>query len=145
MIELYSSSLQEEFMSLAHSMHQESSFKDISFDPNKVANLLQRPDVFCAMYKKDDKYIGFMLAALCPYFFSSVECLASDLALFVLPEERGGFAAVRLIKSYEEWAKLKGATEIYLGQSTGIHIEKTDALYTRLGYTKLGSNMKKRI
>ncbi len=144
MIELYDGSQWDAFMELSHQMHAESSFKDISFSDAKVKELLQNPDIFLALYKKEDEYLGFILAGICNYFFSD-ELQSQDLALFITPRYRGGFTVVRLVHAYEEWAKLKGVSEIYLSQSTGVRTDKTDKLYDRLGYTKLGSNTKKRI
>lgn len=144
MIEIYNGTQWDAFIELSHKMHAESSFKDIGFNDSKVFNLVQDSDVFLALYKRDDKYIGFMLAGISTYFFGD-ETSSYDMALFVDPEYRGGFAVVRLVQSYEDWARSKNVSEIYLSQFTGVDIDKTSKLYSKLGYTQLGCTTKKRI
>lgn len=144
MIEIYDGSQWNEFIVLAHKMHQESSFKNRSFNDDKVRDLLNSPDVFLALYKKEGVFIGFILAAVYESFFGD-DLSAYDLALFVDPEHRGSFTVVRLIKTYERWAKYKKVTEMYLSQFTGIDIEKTSKLFSKLGFTQLGCTTKKEI
>ncbi len=144
MIEIYDGTQWDAFIELSHKMHSESSFKDIHFSDSKVATLIEDPDVFLALYKRDGKYIGFMLAGISTYFFGD-ETSSYDMALFVDPAHRGGFAVVRLVQAYEDWARSKNVSEIYLSQFTGVDIEKTAKLYSKLGYTQLGCTTKKRI
>ena len=72
-------------------------------------------------------------------YFTDVK-VAKDLAWFITPDKRGGILAVRLVRDFEVWAKKHGATQLGLGQSTGVRVEQTQKLYERLGYRVVGVN-----
>ena len=129
---------------LAQAMRDEGAFKNCGWNSEKFETLLARPDVFCALVGDERGYYGGIIGIISTQFFSDDVC-ASDLGLFVLPEFRGGSAAIKLVKVYEDWAIANGAKEISLSQSTGIAIEKTMALYEHLGYELTGFSAKKEI
>lgn len=60
--------------------------------------------------------------------------VACDLVVYVLPEYRRGRIAEGLIRALEDAAREKGAKHLSLGISTGVHPERTEALYRALGY-----------
>ena len=144
MIEMYNNTHAEGFLRLATAMHQESSFKDVPFDVGAVAALPLEAGVFCVVDVREGLMVGFFLGHICRYFFSQAKA-SYDLAFYVTPEFRGSSSVVQLINAYETWAKSRGVKQIYLGQSTGVDMEKTDRLFNRLGYTKLGSTVVKEI
>lgn len=82
---------------------------------------------------KKDQIVGFIAGVVVEQFLS-LDLFACDIGVFVLPEFRGGSCFVRLVKTFENWAKEKGAQEIQLGVSTGVHPEQTVRMYERLGY-----------
>ena len=47
--------------------------------------------------------------------------VAFDIALFVLPDRRGGIAAARLLKAFAAWCKEQGAVIATAGISTQVH------------------------
>ena len=63
---------------------------------------------------------------------------AFNLPLYVLPENRGGPHAVRLVAAYKERAAALGAKDIQLCITSGIAPEKTNGLVQRLGFTPIG-------
>ena len=77
--------------------------------------------------------VGFGAFVVNPSFFGH-DLTASDLMLYVVPEKRGSTIAHRIIKKYEEWAISQNVTEISLGISTGISVERTSKFYEALGY-----------
>lgn len=99
---------------------------------NLFAVLMQRGGLFCAV--KDGAIIGFFAGIVAEHFLSP-DLVASDIGIFITPDERGGSAFVRLVKAFEEWAVSQGAREISLGVSTQVHTEQTVRMYERLGYT----------
>lgn len=109
----------------------------------RIAKILSVPTavVFVAEAKE---IVGFICGALHEQFFTQQK-FASDMALFVEDQHRGSSAAFRLIKAFENWAKEKGASHVWLGQSVGQNIDNTTSFYTRLGYTLAGVNTVKEL
>lgn len=127
-----------EVMGLARAMHAESPrFQGSNFDTEKtyalVSNLIASDKAAALVAEKDGVLCGMLGAVLTEDFFGR-DLSAVDLVLFVTPEERGGSAAIRLIKEYEAWAASSGAKNITLSISTGVHMERTVCLYEKLGY-----------
>jgi len=124
--------------SLGAAMHKESWFRDFDFDETKARSIwdfkVARPDRWCLFVAEDDnKIIGVFAGVAHEHFFGN-HLVSSDLILYVDPEHRGGSAAPRLIKAYEEWAKKIGAKDITIGVSTGVQEERTAKLFEKLGF-----------
>lgn len=79
--------------------------------------------------------VGMMVGLVTEHFFSDVR-IGTDLALYIAPEHRGGRHVVALVKAFEARAVELGASEIELGVSTGVHADRTAALYEALGYKR---------
>lgn len=90
--------------------------------------------------REDDNPIGYAVAYCAPFFYNYEK--QSKLELwFVIPAKRGSWAAVRLIRAYEEWARLNGCVQIYVGvartdKDEAKHIRK---LFPKLKYDWCGS------
>ncbi len=78
--------------------------------------------------------IGFFAGIISEHWLS-FDTYATDIGIYVLPEHRGSTAFPRLIHAFESWAIEKGAQELHLGVSTGIHPEQTVRMFERLKYT----------
>lgn len=136
--------------SLGRRMHEESPIysKNI-FDPQKVIHLLHHslsiPQEMCVLINVEDDVVNGGIIGISQENWYGPDREASDVALFIHKDKRGGMLAARLIRAYESWAKSIGAKVINLGVSTGIHVEKTTALYKRLGYDEPAYNLRKRI
>lgn len=145
MIEMYQPEMLGEAIKLAKNMIAESAFSRRNFNPEKFAKVLESPDVYFAFYRNDKHEIigGFMGAVT--YSFFGDDVIASDFALYIEPEHRGGMGAVRLVRDFESWAIGLGAKEIYIGQSTGVEPERTVQFYERLGYQKVGYTTRKEV
>lgn len=125
---------------LGRVMHSESRFACIEFVPAKLEatlrSVIATGGVFVA--ERDGVVIGGFAGVVVEYFFST-DRMACDLAIFVEPNKRGGFAAAALISAFKVWARRQGAKRIELGVSTGVHADKTGALFERLGLTREGA------
>jgi len=64
--------------------------------------------------------------------------IAYDYSIFVEPSKRNGVIAVRLIQTFKEWARIKGAKQIYMGIGTGVSVEGTTRLYESQGLRNIG-------
>lgn len=117
---------------------QETRFRDRPIDVQKIKMLYDYQfsrliNTICYLAILDDQCVGFGAFVVNPSFFGH-DLTASDLMLYVVPEKRGSTIAHRIIKKYEEWAISQNVTEISLGISTGISVERTSKFYEALGY-----------
>ena len=125
---------------LGAEMHKESRYANLDFDPQKLWQLgetmLGNPDSWLALVvERDGDIIGFCCGYVAPHFFGT-ELTSGDLAIYVVPEQRGGTIGARLVKKYTAWCEAQGVREPLLGVSAGITPDRTGQLYERLGYTE---------
>lgn len=125
-------------------MVAEAEFSYARPEKQKILQLFNNPNAVGFVAIENDKIIGFISAIAHEYFFSNRKT-ASDLGFFVLPEFRGSRAALKLVKSLENWAKEIGADDLHLGQTTAVEMDKTRQFYERLGYKTVGFNTVKQL
>jgi len=128
-------------------MHLESSYRDLPFDCDKVKCLMAglingHGIVFVA--EKGGSIIGGFAGGIADFWFNNVSH-AFDYGLFILPDHRGGSAAIRLLSAFEHWAKSMGAVWCDVGITTGVHAEKTGKMYEKLGYHQSGLLYRKEV
>lgn len=134
---------------LALTMQQESDYAAVPFDVEQTAlsvlgMVVRNPNGFGVVAYDDGKPIGMICGGLAPYVFSKGS-LASDYAWYVLPKHRGSSVAVRMLKMFREWAKERGATELYMGISTNVNADRTGQLLKRMGFDHVGGNYRARL
>ena len=91
------------------------------------------PDFFLMAIAEEEIPIGMMTAVAGPYCFSPTLRSASDL-LFVLPEYRGGRAAVKLVQKYKDWADGIGTASDTMSVATGVSPERTGRFFKLMGF-----------
>ena len=121
-------------------LHATTSYSTMNFCPDKSATFLHelingQGVVFVAEVRGE--VVGGMAGAVTDQWFSN-DLIAYDYSLFVEPSKRNGVIAVRLIQTFKEWAKLKGAKQIYMGIGTGVSVEGTARLYESQGLRNIG-------
>lgn len=125
---------------LGKSMHAESRYKSLRFNEKKVfmmfENLISGGGCLLVAEKNGEIVGGFAGYANAHYFSDDV--VASDIALFILPEHRGGLTAFRLIKAFCAWAKFRGAAMTFIGTTTGVNPEKTAKLFELCDFAPAG-------
>lgn len=129
-------------MELAKAMHAESPrFSQLRFNEIKsyqfLAMMIYSESFFFKVVERNGILIGGMAAFISPQWFSD-DMIASDIALFISPECRGGMAAAKLIRAYKEWAVQSGAVLQTLGISTGVQVEETRQFMTAIGCKQFG-------
>jgi GNAT superfamily N-acetyltransferase len=134
----------EQLFALIEQMVAESVFSFAPVSKVKIQQLFSYPKCATFLAFNDNKCIGFVSAAISPFFFSDYE-RATDAGLYVLPEHRGGKTAFKLLKAIENWAKEMGVKELCMGQSVGVNIENTKKFYEHNGYQIGGFNSMKRL
>lgn len=126
-------------VAMGAAMHAESRYAVLGYAPEKVDAMLrmamERGKVLVA--ERDGKIIG-VFAGICEEHWFSHDLIATDLALFVEPGQRGGFAAAALVDAFLAWAFGRGAVMTDILINTGVRTEATARLFDRLGGTQAG-------
>jgi GNAT superfamily N-acetyltransferase len=129
----------DEFFELVKSMVSEAEFKDAKPEQKIIWNVYKNPNVSIFIATKENKIIGFLAGVIGPYFFSTRKRV-SDIGFYVLPEYRGSRVAIKLLAALENWAKDNNITDVCIGQTTAVNMEKTQQFYNRMGYKTVGFN-----
>ena len=89
--------------------------------------------------EKAGRAVGLLAATADHHFFSSAVG-ATCLMFYVRPSHRGGMAAVILLHSFKRWAKVHGASRLYIHVTSGLHVGRTGKMLRRLGFKQTGGN-----
>jgi GNAT superfamily N-acetyltransferase len=132
---------------LGRLMHEEGEYRFLPFEESKCVALLKRcmrePESWCALVAENGgELAGMLIGYKSSYMFCS-ETVACDLALYVRPARRGGFAAAALIRRFLVWAREAGAREACLSTSLNIRNERTSAFIQKLGFRHVGGVFKR--
>ena len=131
---------------MLHALHAESPHYikvqvDEQYVRNNLSVMIEQPSFIGIM---DADLRGFMFGAAARQWYD-IELNAHELLLYILPEHRGGLLAARLIKEFEQRARALACVHVRAGTSTRINTEDVLRLYERLGYTREGQTVTKRI
>ncbi|MBC7952270.1 MAG: HlyD family type I secretion periplasmic adaptor subunit [Rhodospirillaceae bacterium] len=88
---------------------------------------------------RDGKVVGMAIVALGEHFFSPALTATAQL-IYVVPEARGGAAAVKLLRALRRWAAQAGAEDLHINVTTGIHPDRIDRFLRRMGFKQTGGN-----
>lgn len=127
----------QQLLTLGRRMLDESRFRDFDYDEAKLAKLAASPRCLVLMNIVNEQAVGFFAGIVQQHYFGK-DLAGYDLAMYLEPEHRGGIAAVRFIKRFEDWCKEQGARTINLGSSAEITTDTARKLYTGLGYKECG-------
>lgn len=125
---------------LGQMLHGMSSYASLQFDAEKVAELLGSlidgaGVVFVS--ERGGVVTGGLAGGISEHWFSR-DRVAFDHSIFVDPQARNGVTASKLVLAFVEWAKHRGAREVRLGITTGLHVEQTARFYRWLGFEDAG-------
>ena len=110
----------------------------------KIRALVLSPNTLVTLAWADAKLVGFNCAAVHESMFNNNKRV-SDIGLFVDKEYRKSEIARVLIERLEAWAQKQGASQIWLGQTTGDNVAIVERYYNRLGYKTQGFNCVKEL
>lgn len=121
--------------------------KAIPFDEEAVALSFQviledpsRSKSNAWLVYQDDEAIGFLLGSANRIVYCWDVAATLD-NLYILPEKRGGLTALKLIREFEEWARVLGCVQIFLGvhrEDDLAAMERTGKLFEKIGYSLAG-------
>ena len=87
----------------------------------------------------EGKFAAGLMGCVERYYYSD-ELQAQLIQWYLRPAYRGTSIAPRLVKAFVEWAKSRGASEAFMGISSGVNTQQTDRMMRKLGFTHLGGN-----
>ena len=127
----------EWMLDISKEHHKESDWSEVEYSEDKVKGYINTalidPNYFAIVIEKDEERIGFMSGRLLEYYFSR-EIYARQIDLYVVPTHRTEMAGIFMMRKFIEWAKMKGALEVYFEpRLSDNEIKKFDAMAKRLG------------
>lgn len=105
-----------------------------------IWTLHKNPDSKFFVALKNDNIIGYAACFVRPYNFSR-ELYATDVTFFVQKEHRGSLVGKKLIYAMRDFAEEKGANELFLSVNSGVEMERTEKMLTKLNAEKIGFEM----
>jgi GNAT superfamily N-acetyltransferase len=137
-----------DLVALSAAFHAESPVHSrLGFVPEKMGALIMdaivNPD-WLLLVACDDAgaIVGTILLYCLPAFFS-YDLEVGDIGFYVLPEHRGGRAALLLMKEAMDWSEMKGAARVQLGVTTGINDDQAARFFGRFGLQRSGLLMQR--
>lgn len=130
-----------ELVRLGQVLHDTSSYAALPFNAEKVETFLlglttlDNGVVYVA--EVDGRIVGGMAGGIVDQWFADYKT-AFDYSVFIDPKYRNGLTSLKLLHAFFEWAKTKGADEIRLGITTGLHLQGTSEFYRWLGFEYTG-------
>jgi GNAT superfamily N-acetyltransferase len=109
----------------------------VAFSPCRaeatLRGLIERADGLLLVGEEDGLIRGVLAGIMAPLWFSDAS-VATELALWVQPDRRGGRLVRQLIEAFEGWAARQGAEILALSDLRIGEDFPVGALYSRLGY-----------
>ena len=99
---------------------------------NFLASAIDNSNMEIFVCEKDDQIVGAIVCLVTEMYMSNT-VIASDLAWFVSKDLRGSSWSIKLLKTFEDWGRAKGAD--YLGMADIEGIGNLSKLYCKLGYS----------
>lgn len=125
---------------LAEQMHAESDYRRFPFAVSKMAALFNGllAGAGCIFVAERDGQVVGLVAGYCEENWFTTARVAGEYGLFVTQAARGASIAAGLMNAFRAWAEGQGADQIVVGVTTGVHTERTAALYERMGFRRSG-------
>lgn len=130
------------FVDLCYNFHQNSPFKDLSFNKEKVEALAisiikgdKTGSVVITIADDNHLLQGYIVGVTSETPFGN-EKVALELAWWVEPEHRGSRKSYELLLAYKEWAKKVNCNIVQTGFLEGFSPESLDKVYTKMGMIK---------
>jgi GNAT superfamily N-acetyltransferase len=95
--------------------------------------------------EEDGRVFGATFGVLCPVWLYPDAVCASELFIWVEPEMRGRGAGEALVKSVEEWAKIKGADFVSMFSFPHLDPARMRHVCAKRGYSEMETNHVRRI
>ncbi|WP_135078549.1 GNAT family N-acetyltransferase [Terasakiella sp. SH-1] len=133
----------DKMIDLGRKLHAESWYRHLPMDDARMQEIGHRglkdgnPGLIIA--ERGDEMVGMAIVVLGEYYFSAVRTATVQL-FYVIPEARGGSAALNLLRALRLWAKEAEANDLHVNVTTGIEPVRTDHMLRKLGFKQTGGN-----
>lgn len=130
-------------MALGRLLHGESGFRALPMDETRMLEIGRRglkdgnPGLFVA--ERNGEIVGMAIVVLGEYYFSPIRSATVQL-LYVHPDARGSWAAIKLLRVIRKWAKQNQAQDLHVNVTTGIDPARTDRFLRTMGFRQTGGN-----
>lgn len=94
------------------------------------------------MLTHDEKPVGVIGGVCYPEAYNS-NLVAQEFFIFVAKQHRGGAGFLKLLRSFESWARLKGCSEMRLAHLFDLQPVRLKDLYLRLGFREIETSFSK--
>lgn len=137
----------QQIIMLCRALHSESTYYRLqSFDEEQLevslSNVVFNEHSIALLAIQHNEMIGFFIGGL-TYGLFNKELIAFDYSVYVVPQQRNGRTAIKLIKAFEAWAISKGAKRFRVGTTTAINTDKISRFYEFLGFKACGVSFEK--
>lgn len=136
----------EALIELALENQKELLHGNISVNPLRVEHALrglfeQNPGthVLFVAETAQGQLAGGLLGCVERYYYSD-ELQAQLIQWYLRTSYRGTSIAPRLVKAFVEWGRSRGASEVFIGISSGIDVQQKHVMMRRLGFEHMGGN-----
>jgi ribosomal protein S18 acetylase RimI-like enzyme len=127
-----------DFIRLMHSLHEEGAVSTLRFSERDMLQTLKRPDLFNVLAVDPQGNVVGVCTGWVEKTFFGPDLVAHQHMFYVSPEARGSIYGKELMAAFEAFARDSGAKEIWVSQATGIQVERTQRLFTALGFETVG-------
>jgi len=138
-------------LSMAKDFQENSLFKNCGFEEDKVRQIILKcidptKPYFMMVGEQDGSILGAFCGQISEYFFSTKR-IATDLAIYVNPEDRRFTLKFlnKAIAEFEKWSKEWGAIEVCIAPSSGTYSPSFEKYLKKKNYNKIGFIAKKGI
>lgn len=110
---------------------------------NAALTIVDDDGCFLVVYV-DKEPVGFLwgTARALPW---CKEKIAFDTILYVIPAKRKTSVAYKLMKAWEQWAKLRNTVSVQISIASGIHEDDSIKFFNKMGYSYIGQQFRKEI
>ena len=128
--------------------HSESTWSHLPYDAERVKNQylnsVGNPRYKVFVIDNQGEIAGATAVVECQYHFS-YQTYVQDIFFYIYPEFRRGLIARRLYQRIYDWAKERGACEVYLNYGFGSENARIKKFYNRMGYEHHSDNYRKAV
>ncbi|MDQ0035847.1 putative membrane protein [Variovorax boronicumulans] len=132
---------------LGELLHDSSSYAGIPYNRAKVEDLMRNLAAGAGVVfvvRREGEIVGGIAGSVAEWWFGD-EIYGFEYSFFMREDARNAFTAIKLVSAFNIWCKARGAKEVRIGVTTGIHQEKTAGFYRLLGFSDIGPLFKKEL
>lgn len=124
-----------DLIDLLTEMHETTAYRELPLSIDRLSRFIES-------VKSSGQFLyhkpGVVMIGTVSKAFFSESLVASDVLLYVSPDNRGRGEAEKALSEFVSWAESKGASQVVIGQTTGVNGEEFDRLAKKLNFSFAG-------